>query len=416
MARIYNLIKIILFCFLIGLLVYINIRIYLGPDLDDNKEIISDAVEQLTFLEEEIKNKNLATEMQYLFPEGFVFTNVLYGLSWCEIAQICKEDTSLYTRAINNTRFAYKQIHSDKGREVFSSDLSLKYGVFYRGWSNYLLGKILLSEKKESLKAKAFFISECKAIASAFKNSEYPYLESYPEQSWPADAFLAIASLKLHDKLYKEKYRLLINDWLEKVKSRLDPETGLIPHSVYTGSGETLEGARGSSISLMLRLLTEIDAELAVEQFKKYHELFKHSILGFPSIREYPKGKSGRGDVDSGPVIFGMGFSGTIVAIGTLKSFGEYKTANLLSNTIETFGLARTKKQKKRYIFGKLPIADAFICWSRLAKVNNEVFEYKEKDEFEFGSYFRIHLYSLCILIILLFLFYGKALIVIIKN
>lgn len=410
MEKIYDSFKVIILTLLTGLLLYINIRIYLGPDLEDENEITADAIEQLNFLEEELKNNELGVKMQFLFPEGFVFTNALYGLSWCEIALNNRNDTVLYDRAINNARFAYKQINSDKGKEVFSWDMTLKHGVFYRGWSNYLLGKILLSEKKESKKAKAYFISECGEIADAFKNSESPYLESYPEQCWPADAFLAIASLKLHDKLYGDKYGLLINDWLHKVKLRLDPITGLIPHSVYSGSGETFEGARGSSISLILRLLSEIEPEFGVEQFKKYHQLFKHSILGFPAIREYPKGKNGSGDVDSGPVIFGIGFSGTIVAIGTLKSYGEYKTANLLSSTIETFGFARTKKKSKKFIFGKLPIADAFICWSRLAYVNKDVFEFKEKDEYVIGDYFRIHLYSFIIATLLLIMFYGRVL------
>ncbi len=152
------------------------------------------------------------------------------------------------------------------------------------------------------------------------------------------------------------------------------------------------------------------EPEFGIEQFQLYEKHFLMSILGFPAIREYPKGKSGKGDIDSGPVILGIGFAGTIVGIGTLKCYNEVKSANLLSNTIETFGIPISSNNKKKYIFGKLPIADLFICWSRASNINSEVYSLKTGDAKKFGSKLSVHLYSLLIALILLLLFYGRLL------
>ena len=37
---------------------------------------------QCTFL---LKNQNFGEKSQKVFPEGYVFINALYGLSWCEV-------------------------------------------------------------------------------------------------------------------------------------------------------------------------------------------------------------------------------------------------------------------------------------------------------------------------------------------
>ena len=402
--------------FLIGVLLILNIKIHLGPNLENQMEVNEDAIYQLNFLEDKIKNENLAYKMQNIFPEGYVFTYALYGLTWCELAINEKNDSTLSNRALAEARYAYNQIDTEYAKSNFHSGLNPEYGIYYRGWKNYLLSKILACQNEMNKSEIAEFAFHCDQIARAIDSSKIPYLESYPNSSWPADAFLAIASLQIHDEIISAKYSSIIKNWIENVKSRLDPDSNLIPHSTNSETGETIEGARGSSISLILRLLTEIDPNFALQQFKIYHEKFCMTRFGLPAIREYPKGKSGLGDVDSGPVIFDMGFAGTIVAIGALKSFGEFETANLLSRTIEAFGFSLTFNEKKKFIFGKLPIADLFICWSRISSVNNKVMAIKGVNSYSFGSRSLFHLYSLLVIVIILMILYGKKLIKLLKN
>jgi len=207
-----------------------------------------------------------------------------------------------------------------------------------------------------------------------------------------------------------------IKEWIKKVKANLDPQTKLIPHSTSAKNGTTIEGARGSSMSLILRILSEIDPEFAIQQFKIFHEKFQITRFGLLFIREYPKGISGSGDIDSGPVIFNIGFTGTIVAIGTFKSYGEYKSANSLSGTIEAFGFSLSTDKKKKFIFGKLPISDAFIAWSRISRTSKEITDIKGINTFNFDSRIKFHFYSIISVFVIFIIIFRNKLMQMIKR
>lgn len=377
--------------------VRINLKLY--PDISNPAERKNDIILQLNFLETCLKEKNLGTEMQQLFPEGFVFVNALYGLSWCElILSDPKQDPALKIRAFQEALYAFNEVDSEKARRTFDPTLDPEYGIFYNGWRNYLLSKILSIDT--SFQGSRFYIhkfkTQCDLINQALNNKSCsPYPESYESQAWPADMFVAVASLSNHDRIFKSEYVTAVNSWLTKVKSRLDSATLLIPHKVEHVTGKILEGPRGCSMVLILRLLAEIDHNFAKEQFKIFKSNFVTTTLGLPSVREYPEGKFGLGDVDSGPVIFGVGFSGTIVSIGTFSVLGEQNLANRQYNTIHAFGFGCTNKNEKRYLFGKLPMADAFIAWGRASGLT---YDYEKSDS---GTW-RLKFHGISILMILL--------------
>jgi hypothetical protein len=86
-------------------------------------------------------------------------------------------------------------------------------------------------------------------------------------------------------------------------------------------------------------------------------------------IREFPHGKSGSGDIDSGPVIWGIGGAASIVGQRTMALYGEEAIAAELRNSIEAFGFGKSIGSKKNYLLGVLPMADAFIAWSNAVEV-----------------------------------------------
>lgn len=385
------------------LLVFINFRLHSGPDLENHEETKQSVIKQLNFLEAELKHNELGIKMQQLFPEGFVFVNALYGLSCCEVAK-GERDTAIYNHALEEARFAYRAICSEEAKRNFDADLHPAYGIFYNGWKNYLLAKILSVQKIKDTSGIIEFEHSCNVIAEAISCCKSPYPESYANSSWPADAFVAAASLKQHDKIFDVKYDTILQGWLQKVRLDLDPGSGLIPHSVNASSGKMSEGTRGSSISLILIFLAELDPDLAKQQFELFREQFAISHFGLPAIREYPKGKEGDGDVDSGPVIWDMGFSGTIVAAGTFKKFGEYEAANDISSCIEGFGFPFSSGTKKRYLSGKLPVADAFIAWSEMQEPVVTV-----KGNYDPGATWIFHVLSVAIIFLLVLLIRRKA-------
>ncbi len=196
-----------------------------------------------------------------------------------------------------------------------------------------------------------------------FRNNNTPYPESYQGASWPADAVMCIASLAIHDRIFKPLYGDVIKLWLERVRRKVD-SIGLIPHSVEATTGIPLEHARGSSQCLILSFLRDIDRGFAREQFDIFKEKFPDKCFGLYGVREYPKGVSGAGDIDSGPVIFQIGAAASIVGMRTLNTYSEKKHAASLRNSIEAFGFPMHRSGAKMYLLGQLPMADVFIAWA----------------------------------------------------
>lgn len=355
---------------LAGLLLYFNAAFYSSPGFEDsgNGKYNADVYHQLKYLKKEM-HAGAATEMQRLFPEGHLFMNALYGLAWADLVANLNDGQSstevpIRTEAEKEITWALAEMDSPKGRRIFQEKLPLSYGVFYRGWSNYLRAKQLEITAKDHRLATNLsrFKVDCDSIAAAFDTTEGPYLESYFEGTWPADNVLAIASLVAYDRVFNSsRYKETVADWLLKAKANLDDQTGLIPHIWYPG--QPAQSARGSSQSLMLCLLPEIDATFAKEQFSLYEQHFVTRRLGLPGIREYPAGTDGNGDIDSGPVIWGIGGAASVVGQRAAAANGQDDLYLGLRNSLEAFGAAHTFFGKKKYLFGQLPMADAFIVW-----------------------------------------------------
>jgi hypothetical protein len=399
-----KLIFVLIFIFTISVL-WINFKLYSENFTTEEKR--KDIILQLNFIGTELKSNNLGNRMQEVFPEGFVFTNALYGLSWCELANSDATDSELKSKALKEAIFAYNEINSDEAKSIFDSHLTPENGIYYVGWKNYLLSNILKLDTTfaDFSRLKTTFSEQCNIINEALKQSNSPYLQSYDSQSWAADMFLAMASLKNHDNIFKPKYENEISEWIKNAKNKLDPKTKLIPHKVNSRTGATVEGARGSSISLIIRLLAEIEPNFAKEQYELYKTYFVTTTFGLPSIIEYPKGQSGDGDIDSGPVIFGVGFSGTIVSIGTFAKLGNFDLAEQQYKTINAFGFGNKSENGKKYVFGLMPIADAFIAWGRATELNIK----NTTKPASITWRVKFHLISIVVLLILWTILYSKS-------
>ncbi len=345
---------------------YFNLRLYHNPTLNTTLGYNKDVYAQLQHLKTELHDNNAGTKMQQIFPEGFVFINALYALTWCDLVET-NTDSTITKEAITEVDWAISEMLSEYAKSSFNEELPLKYGVFYRGWTNYVIARrINLGTTSKSLIK--LFQQNCGEISTAYQKSESPYLESYYMAAWPADNMLAIASLNLGEQILAGSHspKSILPNWLEKVKNLLD-DNGRIPHGVQWETGKTIEASKGNSMSLMLCFLYDIDSSFAKSQFINYKENFLDERLGLPGIREHAKGLAGDGDIDSGPVIWGIGGAASIVGQRTMATYSEWNVYQGLRNSIEAFGAAYTRNGKKKYVFGQMPMADAFIAWSNIA-------------------------------------------------
>lgn len=349
---------------LIIIVLVINCRLYYSPEvrIDEGQKVNVDLLNQLQGLKSSLGN-HADRDMQQLFPEGFIFMNALYGLAWCNVIEDADRQSRIFLEGSEEIQKSLSKINSDEGRAPFYESLPLSHGAFYTGWSSYLLGKKLSLEKIEDHDPEEAerFKKQCEKIALAIEENVFP--ESYKGGAWPADAIVCVATLVMHDKIFTPLYDSTVHGWVEKVKTLLDTH-GLIPHSINPSDNKTIEGARGSSQSLMLIFLNEIDKGFAEKQFQIYYENFVDQKMGLMGIREYPKGYPGDGDIDSGPVILQMGASATLAGMQTLNLYHKIEEGTAIRKGIEAIGFPTNQAHSKSYLFGLMPMADTFIAWS----------------------------------------------------
>jgi hypothetical protein len=311
-------------------------------------------VKQLTYLRAEIEGgADRAAQKQ--FPEGYFFLNVLYGLSW---VQVGLDDPARSVDATAEVRWALDRLAATDGTAPFAESLQPQYGVFYAGWTNWLRGGLIALGHSDAADLDTF-TSRSVEIATAFRTASTPYLPSYPGQAWPVDSVVAIASLRQYDALVAPRFGQIARNWVTTAKTKLDPVTGLLPHQVAPQPS----GARGSSQAMIQRFLVDIDPAFARTQY----EIFKDKFVTGAGVREYPKVTGGKGDADSGPLILGMSLSATVVTIGAARVHHD-PLADRLAREGELVGLPLTGLKTKRYLFGAVPIGDAFLAWSTSAR------------------------------------------------
>lgn len=351
---------------LLLVILYLNGKLFYAPQPapEGAYPLNQEVVAQLQFLRGKMHH-GAGAEMQELYPEGFVYLNVLYALTWIELLPHTAPGSALRQEARTEAQWALHELQAPAAQFTFDEELPLPLGAFYQGWTAYCAGRYLaaLPPSQRDSAELGRFRRQCALIAGALRSSSSPYLESYAGAAWPADGVMGAAALAWHDQLQPPLYGSLLKEWTRKVRQRLDAQ-GLIPHSVRAATGLVHEPARGSSQSQLLNFLVEIDSTLAYQQFRQYRLLFLTRRLGLPGVQESAIGAPPTEDIDSGPVIWGVGGAASLVGRRTMQRFQDSTTAVGLRNSIEAFGLPWHGTAGKSYLGGQLPIADAFIAWS----------------------------------------------------
>ena len=352
---------------LLVVLLLANVRLYTRPSPYDaegagkNEKIVG----QLHYVRHAL-GAGAADRMQTIFPEGYFFLHVVYGLTWAELG--LTGSSPMKEHALQEARFALTALESEKGYGIFDRDLKPAYGVFYTAWKNYLRARIIaLSGIHDDSLADAFR-EEMNILAELYDSSSVPYLESYRNMCWPGDNIVAMYDLYLYDQLFGPEFTETIAAWLKKTKDNPDTATKMFPFELVSEENRIVANARASSQSLILRLLAEISPDYAREQYGLFKKEFLTWRLGVPLVREYPDGVNAKGDYDSGPVIWGIGATATIVSLGTLRTFGDTMIANALEQGIEMLGFPASYDSSRVYAFGMMPVGDVFLAWSKIAR------------------------------------------------
>lgn len=323
------------------------------------------AIGHLDALRAAFHEQDAARRMQQYFPEGACFALTLYGLAWSNLAAAGERRDE----TLREIEWALREQEKPYATAPFQAT-QVPMGVFYLGQNNLLLGKYLSAFKNPSDRPAAAverFHRQSALLHDAFMASPIRHLHTYPGMCWPADNVTALTSLLVHDQLYATKYRDAYEAWKSFTTAHPDPATSMTPGMVNADTGEPVQPARGCANSWNLAMLAEFDPVYAMSQYQLFKRHFGIRRLGFQMFREYPVGHDQRADVDSGPIIWGAGVVATGVGLAAARANGDDEMVFDIHALANSFGWARRMKvgarQGVQYLFGLLPMGDAFLAW-----------------------------------------------------
>ncbi|MFZ5470644.1 MAG: hypothetical protein ACOZIN_14520 [Myxococcota bacterium] len=164
------------------------------------------------------------------------------------------------------------------------------------------------------------------------------HVASYSNQNfrWPADQAATLASLARYDRghgttLHAEPF-LAWRQWVER--HAFDDELGL-PWSEATGKAKGARHPRGCAQSFSARYLAEVDPALASRWWSAYKKSYFVSLGPGVGFREWPPGVDLPADVDSGPIVVGVGAAASALAISGARAMGEEELATKLETAAE---------------------------------------------------------------------------------
>ena len=237
--------------------------------------------------------------------------------------------------------------------------------IGYLGHLNFMLGAYRLIGGNSNYDELHHEIT--KSLIRQLNKASFPYLETYPGEIYTSDNLVVYASIRLYDKIYKTDHKNLIAKWKKyTIAHLLDNQTGLIVTTLdSTGKGNGI--SRGSWAGWDSFYLPFIDTAFAKEQYEKTKKNFIINLpFGMIGCREYKNGESSRGDIDSGPVIFGISTSGTGFIIAGAIHAKDTLTYNGLLLTAEVIGSSVSWNNRRHYLFSPL-VGDAIVLAMKTA-------------------------------------------------
>ena len=225
-----------------------------------------------------------------------------------------------------------------------------------------LAARRVLEEKTEY---KELLSERAKIISDGLRRAPGMLLESYPNECWMFDHCVALAALRLTDRLDGSNHSELIRDWLAMAKSKLvHRESGLLSSS-FTADGETLDGPEGSTLWMVAHCLQLVDEDFARDQYRRARAELGEITAGFGYAHEWPSSWSGPADIDSGPIvpIFNISAGSSGMAFVGATAFDDKKFTAALAATLDFAAFPSRKNGQLRFCASN-QVGDAALLYA----------------------------------------------------
>jgi hypothetical protein len=237
------------------------------------------------------------------------------------------------------------------------AELAHGQGHGYLGYANLALSMLRLIDADTAQAALNDELTE--ALSRRLAAAPHALFETYPGEAYPPDMAMVAGSIALHDCAVGRAERDFMPNWRQAFARYIDTDSGLLYQAANAASGEAIDSPRGSGTAVAAYALSFASPELSRKLWSGLRPQAVN-VLGFGMMREYPRGRTGRGDIDSGPVLLGLGVSATGFALAGARLHGDEQLFTELYRTVDLFGVPLRDHDSRHFMSGG-PLGNAIL-------------------------------------------------------
>ncbi len=317
--------------------------------------------------------------MRRIFPEGGLFTLSFTGFSLVNMAVARPGDEAFRAHARDEVKALLEKTDAERDVSPFSSwgrrerrtltgprsgarstPRASWRGAILEGHQNLLrAGYVLLGG--DDVDVVRDFHDTSSALHRRFLRAPSGAIESFWHRTWYVDNAVALESLRLHDVIYgTDLYARPYARFREGLTAHTDARARLPASEVSLDGTRTLDGPRGCALSWLLAFQPD------PAMYARYRRIFGKDVLGMRGFREVPPWRTHRADVDSGPIVDGVGAAASAFGVAAARRNGDVDTLARMELPLTILTApALTLHGDEELFGGQLVLADALSLWAR---------------------------------------------------
>ena len=318
------------------------------------------------WVDQEIELASFNTGSERYDGEWLFGTYLMAGFGFCQEAKLFPERAEELHPKVERciARILTDQVKifdtaAWRNDPIETLDSEVHHHAAYLGYLNLLMSVYSQQQPENPYAALNQQITE--SLARRVAGSDIGLLQTYPGEVYPVDNCAVIAGIAVYEQNHPGAYAELIAEWKATFREKyIDAASGLVIQAVNVRNGSPGDAPRGSGTSLGLYFLSFMNDPLAGELFASMQDEMTGHFLGFGGMREYARGTSGHGDIDSGPVVFGFSMSATGFSLAGCRIFDDRERFRDLFATLHLCGAPLKRDGRVEFVSGG-PLGNAIV-------------------------------------------------------
>ncbi len=247
--------------------------------------------------------------------------------AWEKDPGLMRDEPAVFAReAIEAaTQLVIDPNHSQWVQEWWGQDYLTRENVFYRMLViEALTAHAHLTGEQKFL---PMLRSQVNGLAAELEQSPSGLLDDYPRQCYPADVCAATAAIRRADTVLGTNHTDFARRELRAFREPILGPLGLPPYAADARTGQPVDSGRGCANSFLIPHALTLWPEAGAKFYQGYVRSFwQHDWLA-AGFREFPRSDDDSSppmDVDSGPIVHGLGFAASAFGVGAARAAGRF--------------------------------------------------------------------------------------------